>query len=284
MRRVAASALLALLTMLLPASHPLWGDDRPERIWILPFTQPHPDPALEYFQDAFPALLAVAVSGSGDGHSVVERDALNAVLNEQSLTLEDLTSPEARQRVGKLLGATIMVAGSFRSESGQLHVTVRASDLEAGIVVAAADGSGPMNQPGALVRDLYRRLAGTLGRRLPELAPGQVDDAPLSNLHFMKGLGHYFSARYSQSLAEFMLAAEDKRMTDISRLWMANAYLAQHQYSHACLELMRLRDNASKGVPPRDVAAGIRECEQHLSGDDMKVIREMAGRQDRAAR
>lgn len=278
MKRRPIRALVVVLIPMMPALLFAWGNDKPERIWILPFAQSQPDPAYEYLQDALPALLSVVVSGSGNLHAVVEREELNRVLGEQSLTLEGLTSPEAKQRVGKLLGATVMMTGSFVRQGLQLHVTVRATDLETGIVASTADGRGEVSQPGALVGNVYRRLAADLGRRLPELSADRIDDAPLSNLYFMKGLGHYYSARYSQSLAEFMHAAEDSRLTDISRLWLANAYLAQRQYSHACLELTRLMKGASKSVAANDVAAGMRECDEHLSREDLKMIREMADR------
>jgi TolA-binding protein len=277
MTRVATRALIVLLMSTMPTSYLAWERDA-ERIWILPFTQAQPDPALEYLQDALPALLAVAVSGSDAPHSLVERQDLMTVLREQSLTLDALTSLETRQRVGKLLGATIMITGSFVPRGSQLHLTVRASDLQTGIVVSAVDGTGTASQPGEILSNLYRRLAAGLGRRLPDLTGSQIDETPLSNLHFMKGLGHYHSARYSQALAEFMQAAEDSRLTAISRFWLANAYLAERQYAHACLELTWLMQSAPITVPARDVAAKLRECEREMSREDLRMLREMARR------
>lgn len=276
-----AGTLLVTLALIAPASHIVRGTDDGERIWILPFLQSQPDPALEHLRDALPALVVAAVSGSSGPHSVVGREELDMVLREMSLSLEGLITPEERHRVGKLLGATIMVTGSFVRQGPELHVTMRASDVETGIIASTADAVGPVSQPGVLISGLYRRLAGDLGRRLPEPAPHQIDEAPLSNLHFMKGLGHYHSARYSHAIAEFMLAAEDQRLADISRLWLVNAYLAQGQYSHACLELTRLADGAPPNVPSRDVAVRMRVCEQRLSKEDMRLIRNMVGRRDR---
>jgi hypothetical protein len=277
MTRVAVRALIVLLMSMLPISHLAW-EGKAERIWILPFTQPQPDPTLEYLVDALPALLAVAVSGSDAPHSLVERQDLMRVLSEQSLTLEALTSPETRLRVGELLGATIMISGSFVPQGPQLHLAVRATDLQTGIVVSAVDATGAASQPVELLSNLYRQLAAGLGRRLPELTQGQIDEAPLSNLHFMKGLGHYHSARYSHALAEFMRAAEDRRLTAISRLWLANAYLAQRRHAQACLELTLLMQDAPTPVQARAAAAKMRECERHLSREDLRMLREMAGR------
>jgi hypothetical protein len=254
----------------------VWGDPALERIWILPFTQLQEDSSLEYLEEALPALLTVAFSASGESHSIVERQHLNAVLAEQSLALEDLTSNETRQQIGKLLGATVMITGSFARQDAHVLLVMRASDLETGVVIATAGGKSPVGQPAELVSTLYRQLATNLDRQLPVLAADQIDEAPLSNLHFMKGLGHYHAGRYTHALAEFMIATEDGKSTAISRFWMANAYLAQAQYAHAYLELSRLADGASRNVRSGEIAARLRECEQHLSTEEMQVIRQLA--------
>jgi TolB-like protein len=257
------------------ALHLAWAGNRPARIWILPFQHPQADSSLDYLEEALPALLAVAISRS-DKHAVVDRQHLNQVLAEQSLTLEGLTSPDTKHRIGRLLGATVMITGSFVQQGNELLMSMRASDLETGIITATAEARGPTAQPGQLVSKLYRRLAGDLDRRLPDLAPDQIDHAPLANLHFMKGLGHYHSARYSHALAEFMLAAEEEQLTDISRLWLANAYLAQHQYAHAYLELSRLKSSGSSNLRENEIAARMHECEKYLTPEDLKIIRELA--------
>jgi Curli production assembly/transport component CsgG len=262
------------------------GRETPSRIWILPFQQLQADASLDYLEEALPALLAVAVSGSGETNAVVERQHVNRVLAEQSLTLEGLTSTDSRHRIGRLLGATVMITGSFVRRGQQLLVTMRASDLETGIITASAEGLGPTGQLSDLVGRLYGRLAADLGQRLPNLTPAQIDETPLSNLHFMKGLGHYHAARYSHALAEFMLAGEDERLTDISRFWLAQAYLAQQQHDHAYLELSRLASSGSTGLRGGDVAAVasmMRACEQQMNPDDVKMIRELAAHRAAAA-
>jgi len=194
-----------------------WAGQRPARIWILPFEQLDADSSLEYLKEALPALLAVAISGS-DQYAVVDRDNLKALLTEQSLTIEGLISPDTRHRIGRLLGATVMITGSFVRRDGDVRITMRASDLETGIITSTGEARGPIGRAGELVGQVYRQLAGELDKRLPDLAPDQIDHAPLSNLHVMKGLGHYYSARYSQALAEFMAAADDENLNDVSRL------------------------------------------------------------------
>jgi hypothetical protein len=278
----AARALIVLTSMLI-APLDARGGATPARIWILPFRQTNADASLEYLQDALPALLAVAVSRSGGDHAVVERQRLNAVLAEQSLTLADVVAIDTQQRVGRLLGATMLVSGSFGGHGSDLLVTMRAADLDTGLITATAEGRASTRQLGQLVGTLYHQLARGLDRRLPDLASAPLDDAPVSNLHFMKGLGHYHSARYSHALAEFMLAAEQATLSDISRFWMANVYLAQGRYTHACLELTRLTGRTPSRVGVGDVEARMRMCDLHVAPDEMRMIRELAVRQSPTA-
>jgi hypothetical protein len=271
---------LVLLLGAVPVPHPGRSGQEPERLWILPFTPAGGDASLAYLEDALPAFLMVAITGAGPSHSIVERERMDAVLAEQSLSLAHLTSAATRQRVGRLLGATVMISGSFARVGDQLLVTMRAVDLESGVIAASAEGRGPLGQPAELVTTLYGRLAGDPGPRLPSTAPNPIDQAPLANLHFMKGLGHYFAARYTHALGEFLLASEDDRLRDLGRFWQANAYLAQRQYSHACLELVRLRLSSPPGIPAGEIAARIRTCERYLSAEDLKMIRDLAARRD----
>ena len=276
MRRWGVQSCVVLL--MATASHLAWAGDRPPHVWILPFDNPRADASVAYLEEGLPALLAVALSQS-DRHAVVDRQNLNRVLAELSLTLEGLTAQNARREVGRLLGATVMISGSFVKQGQDLLITMRASDLETGIVTATVEARGPAGQLGRLVSDLYRRLALSPGRRLPDLRADQIDEAPVSNLHFMRGLGYYYSARYNQALAEFMQAAREERLTDISGLWLANSYLAQEQYDHAYIELSRLRRGASRNFRKAEIEAQMVACERHLSAEAVKIIREMAALQ-----
>lgn len=262
---------------------PVWAAERTRRIWIVPFDNPGADTALAHLEQVLPALLAVVVSQS-EQHAVIDRRHLEQVLAEQSLTLEGLTAPHIRHRVGRLLGATLMITGSFVRQGQDLLLTARAIEVESGMVVATAASDGPADRLGDVVGELYRRLARHLGRRLPAPGPGQIDPAPLANLHFMRGLGYYYSAQYNQALAEFMQAAREKTLAGVARLWLVDAYLAQDAYEHAYLELRRLQDEGAGNLRPAELAARMRACEQHLNPEEMAIIRELAARRTPAAR
>ena len=218
-------AQICVFTLAVMALH-AGGTDPAPRIWILPFENPRADASLEYLREGLPGLLAAAVSQT-DEQALVERRHLDKVLAELSLTMEGLISRSSRRRVGKLVGATLLISGSFVKQEQGLLITMRASDIETGIITAAAEGVGPAAQVDELTRALYRDLARDLGGQLPDPGVDETDTAPLSNLHFMRGLGYYYSARYNRAIVEFMQASAEKELADISRLWTANAYLEQ---------------------------------------------------------
>ena len=65
-------------------------------------------------------------------------------------------------------------------------------------------------------------------------------------------------------------------MSVISRLWLANAYLAQDQFGHAYLELSKLMRSGSSNLRQDEVKAKMRACEKHLGAEEVKIIEELA--------
>jgi TolB-like protein len=262
-----------LLAALAPARAEAAGEA--ERVWILPFEQLQEDRPFEYLREALPALLAVAISHTGDD-TVVERERLDELLDELSLTLEGLTSRDDRRRIGKLLGATVMISGSYTRQDDRLLLNVQATDLETGVVTAASSVSGHAGAPRELVVDLYRAVSAALGATRREPAPNEIDRTPWANLHFMRGLGLHFSGRYSLALAEFILAADEEDVTDIARLWLARTYMADRRYDHAYLELIWLSRRGSALSSGNEIAARMRECERHLGPGEVERVRQLA--------
>ena len=92
------------------------GDESQEvqpRIWILPFSHAGEDPEKAVTTGvAISEVLTVLVS-QATGADVVDRDHLDQVLAEHSLSRKGLLSPDVQLKIGRLLGATVLVSGSF---------------------------------------------------------------------------------------------------------------------------------------------------------------------------
>lgn len=67
-----------------------------------------------------------------DAFRVVERNAMETILEEQSLQLSGCTSDECAIEVGRLLGVSKMVAGSFAKIGDTFTINLRMIDVETG--------------------------------------------------------------------------------------------------------------------------------------------------------
>jgi TolB-like protein len=242
-----------------------------ERLWILPFENQRSDAELAHLEHTLPALLATYVSRSRE-YAVVDRDDLDRVLAEQSLSLAGLADDDARRGVGGSLGATLIVSGSFRRDGPVLRAAARVVDVASGQVLASAEGEGSEQDLGRLASSLYAEVQRELRARLPEPPPEHLDRAPVSNLHFMKGLGHYFAARYERALAEFLAGAET---TDVFRWWRAKCHLARGRYDQAYLELVQIEDDGGGRIDREELERARRDCRKHLNPDEMGMIRDL---------
>jgi len=86
---------------------------------------------------------------------VVERSALQQILQEQNLGREGRVDPQTLSRVGKLIGARYMVTGEFVDLRGNLRVDVRVFNTETSEIVKTESVRGRMDN----IFDLIPRIA-----------------------------------------------------------------------------------------------------------------------------
>ena len=122
-----------------------------------------------------------------------------------------------------------------------------------------------------LIRKLYNQIDRSLNKYLPVLKNGQVDESPISNFHFMRALSLYYAGKYNHALGEFLESSKESDLTSISGLWMANCYLAQGQYAHAYIELIRLNKSASEFSNKGELSQKINICREHLSPEEVSA-------------
>ncbi len=78
------------------------------------------------------------------GLRVIERANLDQILDEQNLGAKkaDL-DPTSTARIGKLLGATLMVAGAYQKQAANVRLTARFVKVETGEIIGTAKVDGP---------------------------------------------------------------------------------------------------------------------------------------------
>lgn len=131
------------------------------------------------------ADLLINDMASNASMRVVERDRIQAILQEQSLVQTKSIDPQTAVRLGKLLGAQYMITGGFMSDGkGTLLVTSRVISVETGAITNPVKLQSKGDDVLGLIGQLSTKLNTEL--KLPavtrtgaaEKKPAEVGDNP----------------------------------------------------------------------------------------------------------
>ncbi|MBI5610789.1 MAG: hypothetical protein HY902_18065 [Deltaproteobacteria bacterium] len=111
-----------------------------------------------------------------DGVTVVERERLQAVLGEIQLGKGKFIDPATAQKLGKGLGATHVMTGSYQLSGNKVRIDARAIEVATGAVRVTAEHTGPADDVFAVESKLAEKLREglTLKRRGEAKKPTKV--------------------------------------------------------------------------------------------------------------
>ncbi len=165
------------------------------RVVILPFKNITRNPDDEWLSDSFAESLTMGLLHV-DALHLVERSQVQKLLQEQQFSQSGYVDESSAPKLGKLLGAKIVVLGSYQKVGDQLQANVRFVDVETGQVDSkkAAQVEGQFKQ----IFALQKRLATTLISNLDVQArPEEIKqlektitatDSPEAYRHYMEGV------------------------------------------------------------------------------------------------
>jgi len=104
-------------------------------VWDLEDLTPVPSAAADMGEMLSAAVLET-FKDSG-GYTVVERQRLLLILEELNLGTTELVSESTRLEVGRLIGARLMVFGSYIIINGTMRMDLRKVEVETGLVLKA---------------------------------------------------------------------------------------------------------------------------------------------------
>ncbi|MGD8719410.1 MAG: VWA domain-containing protein [Candidatus Zixiibacteriota bacterium] len=116
-------------------------DYKDAAIAVLPFVNESNSTRLDYLETALAKMLITDLKQAGH-LTVVTRDNLDDVLAELKLDRSALVDPTNAQKIGKILGADLIVAGSLVSVSGSLRLDAHVIDVATAEIVAASKVEG----------------------------------------------------------------------------------------------------------------------------------------------
>jgi TolB-like protein len=122
------------------------------------------------------ADLMIQELAANPGVRVVERDAIQKILDEQKLSQNGNVDPQTAVRVGKLVGAHHMVTGVFLTDpkGTTMKISLRVFNTETSEIEFTTDASDKPDNLFALVNKIAVKV--NKGLRLPDI-PRQVGDA-----------------------------------------------------------------------------------------------------------
>lgn len=112
-----------------------------------------------WLQEAIPDILVTNIAATKE-FNIVERSKLDEILNEQQFQSSEFVNDEEIVQLGNLLGAKIIISGSYFVVNTILTITVRVIDVESGKILSATKVDGN------LVSDSFFKLTDNLSIKL----------------------------------------------------------------------------------------------------------------------
>lgn len=265
--------IVFLIIMCAVNSRNVWGEESPTAV-ILPFYNSSGSDQFKHLDSLIPELIGIYFVYS-QRFSVVDREYLQRLLAEQKMVLSGTTTTAESLNIGKLTNAKMVMSGSFVIDQEKIIINASLSDVETGKILSTQEVKGQIDQLARLIKKLNAKIVDPSQKTPVDVSADSIDQSPVSNLHFMQGLSYYFSAQYHQAIGEFILAAEEDKVSDIARWWMANSYIEKEEYGHAYVELKKIKNPNGETLKKEDIEKKMATCLSHVSPEEAQLYQNM---------
>ncbi|MDY6790417.1 MAG: CsgG/HfaB family protein [Thermodesulfobacteriota bacterium] len=148
-----------------------------------------------------------------EGLVLIERLQLRKILEEQQLHLTGIIDEKTVVKIGKLMGANILVVGGFQKMNDQIRLTARFVDVETGGILQTAKVTGKMDEIFELQDRIVAKLAKNLNIELKKQEIAKIGTAPTKSL---KAYQHFGQGALLQARKNYQGAAKElARATEI---------------------------------------------------------------------
>ena len=274
------SRLLAAILVLLVCPLLLFGDtaeptgaiESPDAtvVSIAPFEDNTGSSKWEGLADGLSDLLAVSLARH-KAVKVVERRRLAAVLKEQELAYRALSETAVAARVGRLLGADLIVVGGILVVDDKPVITAHMVDIGTTQVVASRKVTGEAADVLALSFKLASELARSLDVTLDPVLPDDYDKDPTASLHFMRGLGFHHAGNSERAAMEFMVCGDLDPDHPTTHYWLGRCFHRMREYDHARIEFRRFLKDFAESPQAADAARLLKECDAKAAPSPLKL-------------
>jgi len=158
------------------------------------------------------ADMLISSLAANPGVRVVERDRIQAILDEQKLATDGKLDQATSVRVGKIVGARHMIAGTFMTEKDVMKISLRVFDTETSELVrgAGAEETGKTDAIMALIDKVAAKLNTNL--KLP-MIPAQAREQHAADMKRQAKVPFQAVMLYSRALDEKDHGNKEKAVT-----------------------------------------------------------------------
>ena len=142
-------------------------DKNAKRIAIIYFDNSGGEPSLDKLKKGLADMLITDLSNI-NMLAIVERDKLESILKEQKLNNSKEFDPNTASKVGKLLGAQIILTGGYFEMMGSLRLDARFIDVETGKILKADGVDGQTSNFFKIQKQLAWKIINTLDIKLSD--------------------------------------------------------------------------------------------------------------------
>lgn len=142
-------------------------DANAKRLAIIYFDNSGGDPSLDKLKKGLADMLITDLSNVRM-LDIVERDKLEAILKEQKLSATKEIDPNTAAKVGKLLGAEIILTGGYFEMLGSLRIDARFIDVETGKIMKSDGVDGQTTSFFKIQKQLSWKIINNMDTKLTD--------------------------------------------------------------------------------------------------------------------
>jgi TolB-like protein len=210
----------------------------PTALLILPFDNATNDESLEGLSAGLPELLTACFSGYTQSITVVERTGLDALLEEQSLSIEHYVTGKGLNELGQVTGADFVLRGSITGANSGYFVQALLFNISTTVLTTSVESSLDEND---LVSNLCNGVAVPLVQQLAgKQRRGRlllIEQQPERQQLLMTGLKHYYNGSYAQAMSPFLKLVKSHPGDPVPHYWLARSFEGAGLHDFARIQL-----------------------------------------------
>lgn len=205
-RALCPSGILLALSLFLVSVPLAFAQPHARTLSVLYFTNTTNDSSATWLSKGLADML-VSDLGASAAFSVVEREELQKILQEQELALSGLVDEHDAPRIGRLLGADLLVYGSYIATGTTLRYDAKAVVVESATLASTASVTGSLDQALHMERQLAQKLAAGLGVTLADSGFGTSSIEAAAS--YYRGIDALDAGRYDEAVGLFGRASQE---------------------------------------------------------------------------